>query len=251
MSLSDKGIWNLGFLLLPVLVLQALYTRKKTRRLPEAAGDRQGLVSIGEGLEGEAFRIAVLGESTVAGVGVVHQQQALPAQLAGCLSETLKRDVHWHGFGGNGLRIGESLSLVSRMEEEGGADVVIVAFGVNDTKGLSSVKQWQCEIQSLIARLRQSHTGAIIFCAVPPIHYFSALPQPLRAILGARSRIMDSALADVCSQNPGVIHSVVEFSFDPEFLAVDGFHPSAKGVERWAHLLVEANRCAGVFKSME
>ncbi|HSN31662.1 MAG TPA: SGNH/GDSL hydrolase family protein, partial [Ideonella sp.] len=54
--------------LAPLLVAQALGTRRRALRLPEAAGPREGLV----GAQGDApaFRLLLAGDSSAAGVGV-------------------------------------------------------------------------------------------------------------------------------------------------------------------------------------
>ena len=66
MSLAAK------LLLSPILVAQALTTRARLPCLPEAAGDRAGVIG-----RGPLLRLLMLGDSSAAGVGVAEQGQAL------------------------------------------------------------------------------------------------------------------------------------------------------------------------------
>ena len=74
--------------LIPLLVAQALWVRRSVPKLPEASGSRDGVVGIGKPL-----RLLIVGDSSAAGVGVPHQNQA----LVGCLLAALQGKflVHW------------------------------------------------------------------------------------------------------------------------------------------------------------
>ena len=66
----------------PLLVAQALYVRRTTPRLPGASGPTEGLVPGA----GTPWRLAVLGESTVDGVGAASHEEALTGRLAQALA---------------------------------------------------------------------------------------------------------------------------------------------------------------------
>ena len=68
--------------LAPLLLAQAVHTRRRLPRLPEAAGAREGVVGRGAELD-----LLIVGDSSAAGVGVDTQDDA----LAGCLSRALAR----------------------------------------------------------------------------------------------------------------------------------------------------------------
>ena len=75
----------LGKLLLgPLLLAQARRLRKTALRLPEAAGPRSGVEfpALRAALVAEPLRLLVVGDSSAAGVGVDHQEQALAQPLA-------------------------------------------------------------------------------------------------------------------------------------------------------------------------
>jgi hypothetical protein len=93
--------WLLALLLLPVLLPMALHTRRRALRLAPAAGPQQGVA--GAEFDGPALRVLLLGESTVAGVGVACQSQALVGQLAQALAAQQRRPVAWQACGENGI----------------------------------------------------------------------------------------------------------------------------------------------------
>ena len=75
--------------LAPLLVAQALATRRRAPVLPEAEGPREGRVGRGAG----ALRLLIAGDSSAAGVGVAHQRDALAGHLTRALHQVSARPV--------------------------------------------------------------------------------------------------------------------------------------------------------------
>src|SRR5437763_8752727 len=78
--------------LAPVLVAQALATRRRAEVLPEAKGAREGELGSGAG---PALRVLVAGDSSAAGVGVEFQEQAVAGHLVRALHRATGRRVAW------------------------------------------------------------------------------------------------------------------------------------------------------------
>src|SRR5674476_203075 len=74
--------------LAPLLILQGLYVRRVTPKLPEPLGKRSGVHGTGPPL-----RLLILGDSAAAGVGVSTQSQALSGQLVTLLGAEFQ--VFW------------------------------------------------------------------------------------------------------------------------------------------------------------
>nr|WP_298165704.1 SGNH/GDSL hydrolase family protein [uncultured Pseudomonas sp.] len=236
MSRWRGGVWWLTLcLLLPVLLPLALHTRRHALRLPAAAGAQRGLA--GADWPGEPLRLLVLGESTVAGVGVETQEQGLVGQLAVALARRQRRPVAWRACGENGITATQAYErLIAQVADEK-ADLVLLVFGVNDTTGLSSLRRWQGALRSLAARF--SAGGArVAFSAVAPMQHFSALPWLLRSMLGARAAMLDTALRQVAADSAAEYCSL-QLRFSAEYLASDGYHPSREGYRVWAEGLAE------------
>lgn len=238
------GLWWLAALpLLPVALPQAIYTRRTALRLPEAAGAKQGLA--GEHFPGQAFFLTVLGESTVAGVGVGTLEQAMPGQLARALAQRLQRPVHWQAFGENGVTAAGARARLLPSALRGPCDALVVLLGVNDCTHLSSAARWRAEMRKILEGAR-TQASLVAVSAVPPIGHFSALPALLRRLLGARARLLDDDLRRVAGEQ-GARYCAIDLPFEPHFLAEDGYHPSERGCEVWAQGLAQqlvSARCA-------
>ena len=226
--------WWLCIPVLPVMLLQAKGVRKRVPRLPEAAGSRSG-ESQGD-FSDDTFRVAIVGESTAVGVGADTQDEALPGHLARALASRLKKTVRWHVIGGNGMTLKRVVSEVRR-EHEKRYDAAVVLLGVNDVFRLTSVKAWLANLRLLAESLTERGCEVIVFSSVPPVGRFSALPQPLRAILGLRASLLDGHLETLTSDLPRGAYCRVRFPTGAANVASDGVHPSSDGYCDWAQQL--------------
>ncbi|MFD9962983.1 SGNH/GDSL hydrolase family protein [Amycolatopsis sp. NPDC058986] len=227
--------------LAPVLVAQAVRVRRSTPRLPGAAGPARGFVP-GSGVP---IRLAVVGESTVDGVGAGSHEEALTGQLARVLADG-GRPVAWQAVGRTGANArvvrDELVPLVQP------ADVVVVALGVNDTIELHSAARYRRDLLEVVVSLRR-RLGAIpiVLAGVPPMGCFPVLPRPLRSVLARRSGALDAAAAELA-----VLPAVEYAPMSPDLLeaaafADDRFHPGPTGYRRWAeHLGAVTARVLGV-----
>jgi lysophospholipase L1-like esterase len=227
--------WLTTALLFPVLLYQGKQARLTTPRLPEASGSPCG--QCGEGAPGR--RVLVIGESTAAGVGVETHDQGLASQLAREIHERTGQTIAWHTFGVNGIRLG---ALVHTLEaaELPEADVVLLSMGVNDTTGFTPRFRFRRQLRALRELLAPRYSGPILLLSVPPMHLFTALPSPLRHVMGWRARQLDNLYIRLARQFPEdfryVNYPVVT---DPELLAKDGYHPGQKGYRYIAEALAD------------
>ena len=101
MSLAAK------LLLSPLLVAQALATRSRMPRLPEADGARAG-----ETGSGPLLRLLIVGDSSAAGVGVRRQQDALTGHLCRALAAQCAARVRWQLLARSGVTSAQCLALL-------------------------------------------------------------------------------------------------------------------------------------------
>lgn len=212
---------------LPILWWQGRRVKRDTPRLPEAAGARIGTCGTGQPL-----RILILGDSAAAGVGVSHQDEALLGQLRALL--TPHYQVWWQLHATSGFRLVDVVqSLATRAQHP--VDIVVVSVGVNDVTALTPIKRWQQHYQQLIEHLSQQQPAPYILCtAVPPMHAFWALPQPLRWLLGQRAHHLNRVLAHLLGAYPQAHLLQPQIPLQPDMLASDGFHPAAAAYQVWA-----------------
>lgn len=228
-GLLTIGWWLLFCLLLPVLLPQALLTRRRAIRLEPAAGTPSGVVGAGSG---EPLRLLLVGESTVAGVGVNSQQETLAGCLATQLARHIGRSVAWQALGENGITASEAVTRLLPQVVGQHFDMVVLVFGVNDTTHFTSGARWQTALQAL-AQAFAAQQCRIAFTAVPPVQHFSALPWLLRQVLGLRAALLDRQLRRLAGE-VAAAHCEVVLKFTPDYLARDGYHPSALGYRVWA-----------------
>ena len=242
MGVRDHAIWWPGLLALPVLLGQAIHTRRRAPLLPSAPSPHSGRCEPESRPKASEISIYLVGESTVAGVGARSHDYALSGQLARRLAQAGSRTVHWSAFGLIGARAQDCLEYLIRLElaprlEQAPADLVIVTLGVNDTTKLTPRAKWRASLQSIVSDIREASDAPILFTGVPPMEYFRALPQPLRRMLGARARMLDDDIAQVAQAAERAHHHRIALTFEPEYLAADGFHPSELGYATWAEQL--------------
>lgn len=222
-------------LLAPALAVQGTRVRRSTPRLPDASGPRAGTTGTGEPLD-----LLVLGESTVAGVGARQHGEALAGQLSSALAERGGQTVRWRAVGRTGAdaRAVHTELLVEACANR--ADIVVIALGVNDTIGLHGSGRYRRDLLRLIGALRaQLGQVTVLLAGVPPMDRFPNLPQPLRAVLGLRSRMLDAAAAEMAAL-PGVTHAPVPSGLlSAGAFAADGFHPGPAGYRAWGRQLAD------------
>jgi lysophospholipase L1-like esterase len=222
----------------PLLIVQGIWVRFITPQLPEASGDPQGDVNVSGS---RPIRLLVIGESTVSGVGVATQGEAISAQIAHSLAKRTNNPVQWKAVGGNGFTARECLREFAPQIEKNSADVVALVLGVNDTTHFIHPARWERDLEQFIYEIRERIDGVpIILSGVPPIGQFPTLPQPLRALMGYRATTLDRVAQEVAQRCDDVIHCAIELENQPEYFCKDRFHPSATGYAIWGDHMAEA-----------
>lgn len=192
----------------------------------------------------------------MAGVGVQHQNESITAQLAQALAARVQRPVAWRAFGQNGATIRETIdALVSPDIEQPvhhisrPLHVLLIAFGVNDSTAFHRVHRYRKDLEDLLNLSSQRWQPALtVVCGVPPLHAFPALPQPLRYVLGLKAAALNTVTKQVVSCRKDTIYVPIMPIASPEWMAADGYHPSAEGVYHWASQLADALKDSSTIK---
>ena len=198
-----------------------------TPKLPEPEGPRDGVTG-----QGPVLRLLIAGDSAAAGVGATTLNEGLCGQLVQRLSQRFT--VHWQLNAVTGLDSPGLEQLLSALAEQS-FDVVVLSIGVNDVTKLMAPNRWVQWQERLAQRIHtHHHPQLIIHSAIPPMHGFTALPQPLRWFMGqwalAMNRRLEAAL-------DGGKRRALHWPFQdaaPDGLATDGFHPGPIGYVIWA-----------------
>jgi len=216
--------------LAPILLAQGFYVRRVTPRLPEASGDRSGLAGTGPPL-----RLLIAGDSAAAGVGVATQRSA----LSGLLAENLSRDfsVSWRLISKTGNTIDDAVAQLDAEIRES-FDVAVVSIGVNDVTRGTPARRWLRRLD-LLADLLVSKAGVrhTLLSAIPPMHAFPALPNPLAWYLGANAQHLNGISREWAGQGDRCEFAQPPFPLAKDFIASDGFHPGPAAYALWAEHL--------------
>lgn len=224
--------WWLPLPLLPALLVQGWWVRRRIPRWPEASGPRHGEIP-----GPDPVRLVLLGESTAAGVGVADHRDGLAGQLAAELARRTGRGVRWevHGrTGRNARQVRAEQATVLAPDDL--PTVVVLAIGVNDVLEARRPTPFAADLARLAATVRERLGEVpVLFAGMAPLGSFRSLPQPMRWVLGWWARLLAQAATSVPDLR--YVTVLVELPGDGLALAEDGFHPSAAGYRTWAHHL--------------
>jgi lysophospholipase L1-like esterase len=231
------GMWAL-----PMLAAQAVWVRLSTPRLQEAPAPHRGTTVGGGLLPDRPYRLAVLGESTAAGVGVASHDDGLVGNLATEIALRTGRTVAWSVVGRTGATIADVserllLELVAAMPA-GPWHLAVVVVGVNDVLGRTDPDEWTRHLSAVVDDL-SGRAQRIAVTGVPPFDQFPALPRSLAHYLAARGRALDRASQQVAATRPRVRWVDTSVTMEPQFFSADRFHPSALGYQRWAQVIAD------------
>ena len=114
------------------------------------------------------------------------------------------------------------------------ADLVIVAFGVNDAMAYRSPAGFANDLAALVKAVRrQVGEAAVVIGGVATLAFFPGLPLPLRTILGWRCAALQAAAEQLSTRLPRLVVERFSARFVPELFACDGFHPNARAHALW------------------
>jgi len=233
MSLAVKLV------LVPVLVAQAMATRRRLPRLPEPPGARRGQVG-----RGPLLRLLVTGDSSAAGVGVSAQRDALAGRLAAQLAQACGVRVAWRLQARSGLTSAQTLELL-RLHDAAPADLAVVLTGVNDIIDQVPSRRAVAAREAIANHLRNAQgVQHVVFAPLPPVHSFPGLPQPLRWVAGSDAHRHNAALRRWASTRHDVSCVDMQLQINRGVMASDGFHPG-EPVYRYCAAVI-AEHIAGV-----
>ena len=181
---------------------------------------------------GRCLRILAIGDSSVSGVGVVRGDETVSATTA--RARMTGRPIAWRALGLSGATAKMALHRLLPHLVPQPADLLVIAFGVNDAMVYRSPAAFARDIAALVVAARR-HVGdaAVVIAGVAPLRFFPGLPSPLREILGWRCAALQAAAERVSELLPRVVAERFSTLFVPDLFASDGFHPNARAHGLW------------------
>ncbi|MEP2026611.1 MAG: SGNH/GDSL hydrolase family protein [Reichenbachiella sp.] len=233
--------------LLPLLYLQGRRVKKSIPDLPEAK-EPSGVSGFSECPK---MKILIIGESTMAGVGVENHRDGFAGTLADELANKLKSCVHWTVHAKSGITVGRMSEELLIQIEDNDWDLVVVGIGGNDAFKLNNPIRWKSQIREFINQLNCRFPQVpIVFTNMPPIKEFPAFTPLMKWTIGNLVELLGEALDDVVGEFNQVYYSsevisienwVKEYnlSSDISLYFSDGVHPSQLTYQTLAKQLVE------------
>ncbi|WP_196139005.1 SGNH/GDSL hydrolase family protein [Aliikangiella sp. G2MR2-5] len=239
---------SLYFLILsPWMLIQAVYVRIRTPRLPEPEGTR---IFNPDG-EGSSVRIIIVGDSAAAGVGVKVLSSALPGAISAAFEP---QTIGWALLASSGLTTKKTIQYLKQEStlladeevfyrlqgEKEKNSCILVSLGVNDVIGWCSQKRWARFQAALVNELNRKFSPTRIgLTLIPPLERFPALTWPLSWYLGVRAQNFNKVLERIVSQDEKLFLIKPNLEANFEHFASDGFHPGEKGYQLWADAFVK------------
>lgn len=208
----------------------------EVERLPDAALPWEGK------LDGpDPIRLAVIGDSTAAGVGAETQDEALPGSIARELNARTGRGVIWRAVGENGIHARQFLERYLTDTLARPADIVYVSLGANDSMHARSAAAFARDLRTLFETISDRMPEALIVMSNLPIFArFELLPEPMRTTLYRHSRNLERAARNVVARDERwIMTDKLPPAYGPDFFARDKFHPSASGYADWARWSID------------
>jgi lysophospholipase L1-like esterase len=200
---------------------------------------------------GRAFapplRLAVLGDSTAAGVGVAKVEDTVAGRTARVLADT-GRFVTLDGLGVSGSRAGDLAPQVSRALVHK-PDVAVVLIGANDATHATRLDDVRRDVRLAVERLHAAGVRVVVGTC-PDMGSATAFLPPLRQLVAWQGRRVAAASREGATIAGAVAVDIgaetgPEFRRDPgRYLSSDEFHPSADGYALWAAALADEVRTA-------
>lgn len=196
------------------------------------------------GASGEPVRLAVLGDSTVVGVGSPTEAESLPVLIAQRVADATGRPVEVTGFGDSGARTA-TLTADQLPRVGGGFDVLVLVIGSNDATHATFWPDLRRQTAEMLARA--TALGApVVLAGTPRFSGTEIIPQPLRTLVDRYSGVLRGEQRAAVAEVAGVrfvdvaAEASPRFTGVPEATSVDGFHPSPIGYGFWADALAPA-----------
>lgn len=244
------GVVGLSALFYGVLVTEAKVARRTVgtqfEQAPPADGwyDAHGLRETPPADADSGILLAILGDSSAAGLGVERPDETPGAILATGLATAAAKPVRLVNVAFSG---GKSSDLAGQLEQlhadQPAPDVAMIMVGGNDVTHRVKAAQAVHDLVQAVTGLRALGCGVVVGTC-PDLGTIEPVPQPLRLLARKWSRDLAAAQTVAVVEAGGRTVSLgdllgPEFAAHPtEMFSADRFHPSAAGYAKAAGALL-------------
>ena len=227
--------------LLPILYFQGQKIRKNVPNLPEAKNPKGYIKTASE----KTLKLLVIGESTIAGVGVDFHENGFTGALAKEISQKTNQSILWKVYAKSGYTAKMVRKKIILTIEDSTADIIVIGLGGNDAFKLNSPDVWMFQINFLIKTLKRKFPKTpIYFTNMPPIKEFPAFTNAIKFVIGNLVEILGKRLDRrvINKENVHYNNEVIilknwqkrhNLKGDVDVFFSDGVHPSKLTYQTW------------------
>ena len=227
--------------LLPILYFQGQKIRKNVPNLPEAKNPKGYIKTASE----KTLKLLVIGESTIAGVGVDFHKNGFTGALAKEISQKTNNSVLWKVYAKSGYTAKMVRKKIILTIEDSTADIIVIGLGGNDAFKLNSPDVWMFQINFLIKTLKRKFPKTpIYFTNMPPIKEFPAFTNAIKFVIGNLVEILGKRLDRRVLKKENVHYNNEVITLknwqkrhnlkgDVDVFFSDGVHPSKLTYQTW------------------
>ncbi len=244
--------------LFPMMYWQGVQIQKNIPDLPNASKP-QGKASHVEAKITK--KIIIIGESTMAGVGVQQHIQGFAGHFAARMATKYFAAIEWKVFAISGMTARELRQDILPKIAQQKADLIVVGTGANDAFKLRAPQQFIREIKKLVEDIEGRFPNTpMAFLNMPPIRSFPAFTPLIQFTLGNLVEMYGDALVPLFEPKANIYYSNRKLSLvdwaerhqvpmDVELFFSDGVHPSGLTYQLWAEDFVQFLLTTDLWKS--
>ncbi len=241
--LFDRIRYILGVLFIipvyPIMFFQARKIKREFPDLPEAKNP------IGASGQPASKSVLIMGESSVAGVGVEDHKNAMAGQMCDKLAELQGVDFEYTVVAKSGYtaqKVHENLLTKIPNQE---FDIIMIGLGGNDTFQTKTPWFWSKHMRVLVDSLHQRfpNTPIAVTC-MPPVHTFTAFSGLLKFFLGGLTKLFGHEIRRMARELDYLYYfdyvitleewiEGYEEANEPSDFFSDGVHPSPLTYKLW------------------
>jgi lysophospholipase L1-like esterase len=192
---------------------------------------------------GEPIELVLLGDSIAAGLGADVAKHTLGAQLAKRIARSTRRSVNLHTAAVVGSESSMLGAQIANLPAAYTADVAVIIVGGNDVTHRVKTSVSLQHLEDAVQFLQAGGTEVVVGTC-PDLSALTAVPQPLRSLIGMASRQLALAQRELVTDLGGRAVSLADLvgpffiTAPDEMFATDRFHPSSAGYRRTAKAML-------------
>ncbi|MFN8475506.1 MAG: GDSL-type esterase/lipase family protein [Anaerolineae bacterium] len=154
-------------------------------------------------------------------------------------------------LGVSGFKLNEALTQTLPIAQDAHPDIVTIWLAVNDFNARVDLVQYERDLDKLLAGVQASGAQRILIANIPALEgvpVYASQGIPPQRLAGQVSQWND-VIARQAAKHGAILVDVhsqwSELASHPEYVSIDGFHPSAAGYSRLADLFYNTLQANG------